>query len=96
MSRPVFLLLLLAACLAPCAQAQSWEWQYPRPTGNLLTAVAFADALHGTAVGAAGTIISTTDGGVSWQSVVSGATDDLQAITFVTAQRGWIAGGGGG
>ena len=38
----------------------------PSPTTNDLYAVSFADSMVGTAVGANGTIIRTTDGGLHW------------------------------
>jgi photosystem II stability/assembly factor-like uncharacterized protein len=93
---PPWLPLLLGAVLfGSAARAQSWEWQYPRPTGNTLYGVAFADSLVGCAVGAVGTIIRTTDGGENWEGIASGVTDDLHAIVFANPRQGWIASGGG-
>jgi photosystem II stability/assembly factor-like uncharacterized protein len=37
-------------------------------------------------------IFHSADGGQSWQSVVTGITAPLRAITFVDAQHGWAAG----
>lgn len=64
------------------------------------------DALHDYAVGAFGTFVSSEDGGVIWHAhklpwdqLVSRLTDEfghiepnLNAIWFVTPQRGWIVG----
>ena len=38
-----------------------WEWQNPKPQGNTLTSVYFADDQTGWAVGYAGTILKTTN-----------------------------------
>jgi len=43
-----------------------WLWQNPLPQGNSLNAVSFIDTLTATAVGDAGTILRTTDGGITW------------------------------
>ena len=62
---------------------QSWELQ---PTGQTmpLFALHFADSKHGWAVGAMGTILSTTDGGVTWQHQ-SGGPRRLAVTTVVSS-----------
>jgi photosystem II stability/assembly factor-like uncharacterized protein len=69
--------------------------------GRVLNSVSFVDAAHGWAVGngssmgGGGTIIVTSDGGLTWQSQASGTTDwDLNDVTFVDASHGWLTGGG--
>jgi photosystem II stability/assembly factor-like uncharacterized protein len=58
-----------------------FEWtQIPSPTSNNLYSVSFADSLVGTAVGANGTIIRTTDGGLHWTLQPSGMLGSLYAI----------------
>ena len=53
----------------------------------------FADASHGWAVGANGTIIATNDGGEHWTAQRSGKPgEQLSAVTFVDRLRGWIVG----
>ena len=47
------------------AQHWGWNWQNPIPQANDLFSVSFADAMHGTAVGAHGTILHTSNGGAS-------------------------------
>jgi photosystem II stability/assembly factor-like uncharacterized protein len=54
-----------------------WFWQNPLPQGNPLSSVYFTDSNTGWAVGDAGTILRTTDGGNRWISQSSGATDNL-------------------
>jgi hypothetical protein len=43
-----------------------WYWLSPSPQGDSLSSVCFADAQHGWAVGAGGTILTTGDRGATW------------------------------
>ena len=45
---------------------QGWEWQNPLPQGNTLRDVQLFSANTAIAVGDAGTVMKTTDGGESW------------------------------
>ncbi len=58
-----------------------WFWQNPLPQGNTLRAVHFVNATTGTAVGEAGTILRTTDGGSSWVIQTSGTTLPLTGVS---------------
>jgi photosystem II stability/assembly factor-like uncharacterized protein len=53
------------------------------------TAIYFSDVNHGWAVGGAGLILATTDGGQTWNKQISGTTAPLSAIHFVNALNGW-------
>src|ERR1700687_5218184 len=58
--------LLIAAAIAQ-AQLRGWEWQNPKPQGNLINAIRFAkDKQHGWAAGADGAILRTENGGFRW------------------------------
>ena len=58
-----------------------------------LEALFFLDAQNGWAVGWAGTVLHTMDGGKKWQPVkIPGATWSLSSITFQDAKNGWIVG----
>ncbi|MCK5618455.1 MAG: hypothetical protein KAJ17_03605, partial [Candidatus Krumholzibacteria bacterium] len=57
--------------------ASDWVWQNPIPQGNTLRGVSFTDASTGTAVGDAGTILRTTNGGATWVGQTSGTTKTL-------------------
>ncbi|MFT3828881.1 MAG: YCF48-related protein [Opitutaceae bacterium] len=74
-------------------QGQTWR-QAPTPTRATLTAVAFADALHGWAVGHLGTILRTVDGGESWQKLSAGLAreDVLLDVRFLDANDGFAVG----
>jgi len=74
-------------------------------TSYYLKDVAFIDASTGWAVGDVhwdqaqrrytGTVIKTTDGGVTWTALDVGVTELLNEVTFVDATTGWAVGTGG-
>jgi photosystem II stability/assembly factor-like uncharacterized protein len=74
-------------------QGRTWT-QSLTPTQALLTGVSFADAQHGWAVGHDGTILATTDGGLTWQHQDNGK--DLETVyldvLFRDAQHGFAVG----
>ena len=67
-----------------------WCWQRPLPQGNFILDYAFVDDSHGWAVGQAGTVLATSDGGVTWNGQVSGTTLDIGQATFPSASAGWL------
>jgi photosystem II stability/assembly factor-like uncharacterized protein len=74
-------------------EGHNWQ-QIIVPTRATLTAVTFADALHGWAVGHDQTILKTVDGGLSWQLVYRD-TDEappLLDLYFLDAERGFAVG----
>ena len=70
----------------------SFFWQHPLPTGNQLEAVKFINQQTGIAVGAAGTIMKTTNGGVNWSVQPSPIYAYLWDVTYVDANIWVIAG----
>ncbi len=76
----VFFILLLAS-----ASAQ-WQWAHPLPQGNTLMAVQFSpDGTVCWAVGEKGTILKSTDAGVSWTR--QALTSDLHFQTLSVPER---------
>jgi photosystem II stability/assembly factor-like uncharacterized protein len=69
-----------------------WFWQNPVPSGTNFYSVKFASAYVGWAVGWGGTIIKTTDEGISWSSQSSGTTNILTAISFYGINTGTVIG----
>lgn len=65
------------------------------PKSADLKAVAFTDTLHGWAVGNDGVILSTMDGGRSWQIQRSGTKGTLNGVYFADSVHGWVVGAGG-
>jgi hypothetical protein len=63
-------------------------------TGNTLLGVSFTDANTGTAVGYYGTILHTTDGGVTWVPQSSGTVEILSGASFTDANAGAAVTGG--
>jgi hypothetical protein len=53
-----------------------------------------ADTQNGWAVGGAGTILHTSDGGSTWSPQSSGYGRTIYSVTFLDAQNGWVAGQG--
>jgi len=86
------LLLVAAAAWA----AAGWNPQ-SSGTQNALGAVAFASPLDGWAVGAAGAIVHTSDGGAVWaaESATPASTQNLAGVAFVNASVGWAVGAAG-
>ena len=68
----------------------SFFWQHPLPTGNQLEAVKFINQQTGIAVGAAGTIMRTTNGGLNWTVQPSPVYAYLWDVTYVNINT-WIA-----
>ena len=65
-----------------------WHWV----AGGVLRGVSFPTASLGIAVGDGGLIIRSSDGGVSWQQVLSGVKTDLKHVQFINELRGWAVG----
>lgn len=71
---------------------KSWQ-QAEVPVSSLLTAVHFADARRGWAVGHGGVVLTTTDGGANW--TLQQVLDDkpvLLSVYFASAERGYAVG----
>ena len=88
-----FFLIVILILAKDISNAQfAWEWQNPKPQGNTLKDVFFTDTLTGYAVGVAGTLIKTTDGGNNWNRIYCGTWDILNTVYFTDAYIGYIAG----
>ena len=73
--RSALLVLAVLAALALCCAVPAlalqpagtgWYWQLPQPQGQLLNDVTFGDAQNVWAVGDGGTILHSSDAGVTW------------------------------
>jgi photosystem II stability/assembly factor-like uncharacterized protein len=93
----VLVVLGAAAVVAPAGALQpagaGWFWQSPVPQGRTLNDVAFGDAQNAWAVGGGGTIMHSSDAGVTWQAQSTPTTEPLGSVDFVDATRGWAVGG---
>ena len=92
----IFILSLLIFILPINLFAQEgWFWQNPLPQGNHLRDVQFADQNQGWAVGEAGTILYSSDGGNNWLPQMSGTDQHLYSISVVDQSKSWVVGRGG-
>ena len=83
-----------AAPVAMSAGPQ-WYWANPAPQGDTIEDVDFCGAGSGWAVGWNGTVLATTDGGVTWRRHASGVTSALLSVCFPTRSHGWATGADG-
>ena len=85
--------LCLSTLMLGDAFSQSgWTWQNPLPQGNHLNSISFGAPGIGTAVGSYGTIIRTTDGGVSWKHQTASTPVTLTDVCFIDAMNGITVG----
>ncbi len=87
----VLLLGLLAVSLAGYA---GWE-ELPSPTPYDLRGLSFTSALTGTVAGVNGTILRTTNGGLSWAAQTGISTVDYYDVAFANDTAGVVVGGMG-
>jgi photosystem II stability/assembly factor-like uncharacterized protein len=92
---------VLATCAFGAAPADAavstsnsgWFWGDPRPQGNTLGAIDFAEG-RGYAVGGFGTLVRTDDGGSTWSGIITGVGSarltDVDAVDANTV----VVGGG--
>ena len=64
----------------------------PSGTAEHFFSVYFADVTTGWAVGEAGTIRKTTDGGNTWNAQIIGTAKSLESVYFTDATTGWVVG----
>lgn len=93
----VLLCTLALCCAAPALALEpagdGWYWQLPQPQGNVLNSVAMPDAANAWAVGYAGTILHSRNGGADWSAQAVPTTDPLSAVAFGDTQHGCAVGG---
>jgi photosystem II stability/assembly factor-like uncharacterized protein len=78
---PLLLVIILAA--TALSQQNPWEWQAPLPRGNSLFDVIALPSGLAVAVGEFGTILRSTDTGLTWSVERSGVTPDLRGVCTV-------------
>jgi hypothetical protein len=74
-----------------CCREDCWVAQTSGTT-NDLSDVSFTDASTGTVAGRFGTILRTTDGGVTWVAQESGTSEWLGGVSFTDANIGTVVG----
>src|SRR5689334_11084185 len=96
-TRALILLILLAAPARHLLLAQGWLFDHPGVNGDELFGIAFTDANHAVVAGyvnVAGDalILTTTDGGQSWNRRPAGFHDELHAVAAVSPWTWAVAG----
>lgn len=92
----IFLCSFFLICIRTYSR-DGWVWQNPIPQGNELNDLYLFDENKMIAVGGAGTIIKTTDGGLSWKvdHNVAGVSYCLRSVHFIDKNYGWAVGDSG-
>jgi photosystem II stability/assembly factor-like uncharacterized protein len=88
-------LLGVVPALAPASVqvgSSGWQWGNPLPQGNTLRSMSFA-GINGYAAGDFGTLLRTTDGGVTWSGLLSGTFTNLAEVQAIDGDS-LFAGGG--
>jgi photosystem II stability/assembly factor-like uncharacterized protein len=67
-----------------------WSLKSVDSKGMILKALYFLDNQHGWAVGNSGIVLSTTDGGMSWQGLPEPTDYPLTKVHFANAQIGYV------
>ncbi len=70
----------------------AWYWHQPVPQGNDLRAMSWSGTNDAWAVGVSGTVLRSTDAGLTWVTQDAGTTRDLTGVSFSGTTRGWIVG----
>jgi photosystem II stability/assembly factor-like uncharacterized protein len=89
MKAAFYLLIILNTTILP---QQGWFHQNPLPTGSQLNDLSFIDSDIGWAVGDAGTILKTTNGGESWIRQISDTKANLNGVSFTDEYNGTAVG----
>ena len=64
-------------------------------SGRVFYDLDFVDSTTGWIVGSSGTVLTTTNGGATWQHLPPPVPPTLLAVDFLDTKTGWIAGSGG-
>lgn len=82
----------------PCVgvlAGQGWCMQNPLPTRYQLNAIDMLDTNNGWAVGLNGTIVRTSDAGVTWLNQYTGTSSALNSLKAVDTNTAWVVGDNG-
>ncbi len=69
-----------------------WAWKNPLPQGHDLTSIKVADDRHFYAGGVNGTIMSSRNGGDSWNIFYDSARRTVHSVDFTDSLNGWAVG----
>lgn len=87
----VFLIIVFITIVCPGNFPQNYWKQIQSPVNQTLRNIFFADSLNGWAAGDSGTVIKTSDGGLSWYKQNSNVNNTIWGIYFLNENLGWMA-----
>jgi len=88
-------LAIMFCCFLPTITFSQWNWQNPLPQGNRLHDIQFPENNTGYAVGENGTVMKSTDGGITWEEQNTGNVASLTSLSFINAEIGFACGNSG-
>lgn len=88
----IFTLLFILNNSGYSQQPDNWKWLNPKPQGNSLFAIDFADNYTGYSVGAYGTVLKTTNTGNEWNQLNTGTNIRLLSVDFINSEIGYFGG----
>src|SRR3954452_16564403 len=95
LSALIALAVLVGVGSAAVTVSQSgWSWGNPAPQGNTLRAIDFVQG-RGYALGDAGTVMRSDDGGATWSGLYTGTSADLDRLQVIDPDTLVVLGGGG-
>jgi len=89
------ILVLFLNLLLPGTSLSQWQWQNPLPQGNTLNDLFFIDQTTGWAVGDAGTIMKSNDGGQTYDLFNYPTHLNFSGVEFFDLNTGLVTGDSG-
>lgn len=93
MKRNLFLLLTILSW--DFISAQDWNWISPYPTCDDINGICFTNPTTGYFVGIKGTILKTTDIGITWENKNIATLDTFTSVNFPSSDTGYVVGRNG-
>ncbi|KXK53259.1 MAG: Cytochrome c554 [Chlorobi bacterium OLB5] len=90
MKKTVYTFLILSITVLNIYAQQGWFWLNPLPQGNYLSGITFTENNTGYLIGSNGTLLKSTNNGISYYLVESNLTENFQSFYFVNQTTGFI------
>ncbi|CAN5616783.1 hypothetical protein BH10BAC5_BH10BAC5_02370 [soil metagenome] len=90
-----FIFILIFISFGELFSQSQWVIQNPSPIGSSMQCVKTIGASTVYEAGYFGIVMKSTDAGITWNSLQSGTTNSLEAISFPDINNGFIVGKGG-
>ncbi|MBN8583617.1 MAG: T9SS type A sorting domain-containing protein [Ignavibacteria bacterium] len=90
MKKIVYTFLFLSISTLNIYAQQGWFWQNPLPQGNYLSGIIFTENNTSYLIGANGTLIKSTNNGISYFLMENNITENFESFHFVNQNTGFI------